>query len=174
MGKTKEQLEEDKRIAMSFRVKPLDIDGLSVDDLKKKASQLWDMIVQLESDKYDLEERKKRQDYDVSFKRDSIEYSTHLLIFPIVLVERIGRTSTSNQSKQGLEKGSGSRVRVFYSLVGIIVPYINKSLCSYSALSGKFPPKILTASKYERQVDRRTFNDKKSLFEGVCFLFHIG
>lgn len=66
MGKTKEQLAEDKRIAMSFRVKPLDIDGLSVDDLKKKATQLWDMIVQLESDKYDLEERKKRQDYDVS------------------------------------------------------------------------------------------------------------
>lgn len=68
MGKTKEQLIEDKRIAMSFRVKPLDIDGLSVDDLKKKASQLWDMIVQLESEKYDLEERKKRQDYDVSRK----------------------------------------------------------------------------------------------------------
>lgn len=76
MGKTKEQLEEDKRIAMSFRVKPLDIDGLSVDDLKKKASQLWDMIVQLESDKYDLEERKKRQDYDVSFKRDSSIFNT--------------------------------------------------------------------------------------------------
>lgn len=66
MGKTKEQLAEDKRIAMSFRVKALDIDGLSVDDLKKKATQLWDMIVQLESDKYDLEERQKRQDYDVS------------------------------------------------------------------------------------------------------------
>lgn len=35
------------------------------------------------------------------------------------------------------------------------------------ALSDKFPPKILTASKYERQVDRRTFGDKKGLFEGV-------
>ena len=68
MGKTKEQLAEDKRIAMSFRVKPLDIDNLSLDDLKKKATQLWDMIVQLESDKYDLEERQKRQDYDVKFQ----------------------------------------------------------------------------------------------------------
>lgn len=66
MGKTKEQLAEDKRIAMSFRVKPLEIDGLAVDDLKKKANQLWEMIIQLESDKYDLEERQKRQDYDVS------------------------------------------------------------------------------------------------------------
>lgn len=65
MGKTKEQLAEDKRIAMSFRVKPLQIDGLGAEELKKKANQLWDMIVQLESDKYDLEERQKRQDYDV-------------------------------------------------------------------------------------------------------------
>lgn len=79
MGKTKEQLIEDKRIAMSFRVKPLDIDGLSVDDLKKKASQLWDMIVQLESEKYDLEERKKRQDYDVSRKELQCERISALI-----------------------------------------------------------------------------------------------
>ena len=67
MGKTKEQLAEDKKIAMSFRVKPLDIEGLNVEELKKKASQLWDLVIQLESDKYDLEERQKRQDYDVSY-----------------------------------------------------------------------------------------------------------
>ena len=54
MGKTKEQLAEDKKIAMSFRVKPLDIEGLNVEELKKKASQLWDLVIQLESDKYDL------------------------------------------------------------------------------------------------------------------------
>jgi len=66
MNKTKEQLAEDKEIALSFRVKPLEIEGLSVDKLRQKAQQLWDMIVQLESDKYDLEERQKRQDYDVS------------------------------------------------------------------------------------------------------------
>ena len=69
MGKTKEQLAEDKKIAMSFRVKPLDIEGLSVEELKKKASQLWDLVIQLESDKYDLEERQKRQDYDVSYSK---------------------------------------------------------------------------------------------------------
>lgn len=66
MSKTKEQLAEDKEIALSFRVKPLEIEGLSVDKLRQKAQQLWDQIVQLESDKYDLEERQKRQDYDVS------------------------------------------------------------------------------------------------------------
>ena len=34
------------------------------------------------------------------------------------------------------------------------------------AFTGKYPPKINTSSKYERRVDRRTFGDKKTLFEG--------
>ena len=65
MGKTKEQLEDDKTTILSMRVAPLSIEGLSVDDLKNKAKELWERIVTLESDKYDLEERQKRQDYDV-------------------------------------------------------------------------------------------------------------
>jgi troponin T len=86
MNKTKEQLAEDKEIAISIRVKPLDIEGLSVDKLKQKAAQLWDLIVQLESDKYDLEERQKRQDYDVSIRRlsgkgDPIKQGIHFADF---------------------------------------------------------------------------------------------
>lgn len=69
MNKTKEQLAEDKEIALQFRIKPLEIEGMNVSDLRKKAQQLWDLIVQLESDKYDLEERQKRQDYDVRQKQ---------------------------------------------------------------------------------------------------------
>ena len=34
--------------------------------LKGKANELWETIVRLETEKYDLEERQKRQDYDVS------------------------------------------------------------------------------------------------------------
>ena len=64
--KTKEQLAEDKRIALNLRLKKLDIEGLGEDELRKKATDMWDMIVVLESEKYDLEERRKRQDYDVS------------------------------------------------------------------------------------------------------------
>ena len=37
------------------------------DELMDKAKELWDTIVRLETEKYDLEERQKRQDYDVSF-----------------------------------------------------------------------------------------------------------
>lgn len=65
-NKTKEQLEEEKKISLSIRIKPLAIDNLSIDKLRAKATELWDQIVKLETEKYDLEERQKRQDYDVS------------------------------------------------------------------------------------------------------------
>lgn len=67
-NKTKEQLEEEKKISLSIRIKPLEIEGLSIDKLRAKATELWETIVKLETEKYDLEERQKRQDYDVSFE----------------------------------------------------------------------------------------------------------
>merc|ERR1712059_164851 len=65
MTKTKEQLEEEKKISLSIRIKPLELDGMDEEGLKEKASELWDVIVRLETEKYDLEERQKRQDYDL-------------------------------------------------------------------------------------------------------------
>merc|ERR1712109_69762 len=46
MTKTKEQLEEEKKISLSIRIKPLDLDSL-------------------ESEKYDIEEKQQRQNYDL-------------------------------------------------------------------------------------------------------------
>ena len=68
MTKTKEQLEEEKKISLSIRIKPLDLDAMDGEQLNNKATELWDTIVRLETEKYDLEERQKRQDYDVSNK----------------------------------------------------------------------------------------------------------
>jgi len=34
------------------------------------------------------------------------------------------------------------------------------------ALTGKYPPKIQTASKFERRADNKTYDDKKTLFDG--------
>merc|ERR1719210_2129776 len=65
MIKTKEQLEEEKKISLSIRIKPLDVDSMDSDQLQSKAKELWDTIVRLETEKYDLEERQKRQDYDL-------------------------------------------------------------------------------------------------------------
>merc|ERR1712137_926235 len=61
MTKTKEQLEEEKKISLSIRIKPLDVDAMDSDQLQSKAKELWDTIVRLETEKYDLTERQKRQ-----------------------------------------------------------------------------------------------------------------
>merc|ERR1712061_370488 len=60
MTKTKEQLEEGKKISLSIRIKPLELDGMDSDGLKAKASELWEVIVKLETEKYDEEEELKR------------------------------------------------------------------------------------------------------------------
>ena len=43
-------------------------EGMDSEDLKVKAKELWDLIVKLETERYDLEERTRRQDYDVNIK----------------------------------------------------------------------------------------------------------
>merc|ERR1719166_723573 len=65
MTKTKEQLEEEKKISLSIRIKPLDVEAMDSDQLGAKAKELWETIVKLETEKYDLEEKQKRQDYDL-------------------------------------------------------------------------------------------------------------
>merc|ERR1711936_623349 len=65
MTKTKEQLEEEKKISLSIRIKPLELDSMDNEALRAAASDLWDTIVRLETEKYDLEERQRRQDYDL-------------------------------------------------------------------------------------------------------------
>ncbi|KAL9693513.1 hypothetical protein quinque_012798 [Culex quinquefasciatus] len=125
-NKTKEQLEEEKKISLSFRIKPLELDGLSADTLRTKATELWETIVKLETEKYDLEERQKRQDYDLK-----------------ELKERQKQQLRHKALKKGLDP---------------------------EALTGKYPPMIQVASKYERRVDTRSYDDKKKLFEGVTKL----
>ena len=85
MTKTKEQLEEEKKISLSIRIRPLELDGnqmskwslcnvyrrhlsgMDQEDLRGTAKDLWVQIVKLETERYDLEERTRRQDYDVSW-----------------------------------------------------------------------------------------------------------
>ena len=40
--------------------------GLGKECLKSKADELWENVVRLETEKYDLEMRRERQGYDVS------------------------------------------------------------------------------------------------------------
>merc|ERR1712242_115262 len=65
LSKTKEQLEEEKKIALSIRVKPLDLEAMDSDEMKAKSEELFKIIVQLETDKYDYEQRKLTQELDL-------------------------------------------------------------------------------------------------------------
>merc|ERR1712072_650801 len=60
-----EQLEEEKKIALSIRLKPLELDAMDSDELKAKATEIFNIIIQLETDKYDYEQRKLTQELDL-------------------------------------------------------------------------------------------------------------
>ena len=79
--KTKEQQEEDKKIALSIRVKPMDVSELGMEGLKSKTRELWENIVRLETEKYDLEERQRRQGYDVRLTLISSHHLTRSNLF---------------------------------------------------------------------------------------------
>merc|ERR1711974_282530 len=63
-SKTKEQVEEEMKISLRIRIKPLDLDSMDSDELKQKAQKIFDTILQLETDKYDYEQRQLDQDYE--------------------------------------------------------------------------------------------------------------
>merc|ERR1712213_295770 len=65
LSKTKEQLEEEKKIALSIRIKPLALEAMDSDELKAKAEELFKTIIQMETDKYDYEQRKLTQELDL-------------------------------------------------------------------------------------------------------------
>ncbi|XP_071100132.1 troponin T, skeletal muscle-like isoform X6 [Haliotis cracherodii] len=65
MQKSKEQLEEEKRAILAQRINPLSIEGFTSDKLLGRAKELVETIRRLEGDKYDLEQRFKRQQYDM-------------------------------------------------------------------------------------------------------------
>merc|ERR1712079_305464 len=57
---------EEKKIALSIRIKPLDLDSMDTDDLKDKAKELFNIVIALETDKYDYEQRRITQDYELN------------------------------------------------------------------------------------------------------------
>merc|ERR1711971_1116606 len=64
ISKTKEQVEEEMKISLSFRIKPLDLESMDSDELKGKATELFNTILLLET-KYDCEQRRVNQDYEL-------------------------------------------------------------------------------------------------------------
>merc|ERR1712055_533978 len=104
------------------RVKPLALEGLKVEQLREMATEMWTQLVLLETEKYDFEERSKRQDYDLKELR-----------------EKFKQQMRQRALKMGLDP---------------------------EALTGNHPPKVKLASKFERRVDTRSFDERKELFRG--------
>merc|ERR1712176_265388 len=64
MSKSKEQVEEEMKISLNIRIKPLDLEAMDSDELRAKANQIFETIVSLETEKYDYEQRQLDQDYE--------------------------------------------------------------------------------------------------------------
>ncbi|KAM4733403.1 troponin T2d, cardiac [Anableps anableps] len=64
-GKKQTEREKKKKI-LAERRKPLTVDHLNEDKLKEKAKELWDSLRGLESEKFDLSEKLRRQKYDIN------------------------------------------------------------------------------------------------------------
>ncbi|XP_008278796.1 troponin T, cardiac muscle isoforms-like isoform X1 [Stegastes partitus] len=65
-GAKKQTEREKKKKILAERKKPLNIDHLAEDKVKEKANELWQWLMTLEAEKFDLSERLKRQKYDIN------------------------------------------------------------------------------------------------------------
>uniref|UniRef100_A0A8C6T143 Troponin T type 2a (cardiac) n=1 Tax=Neogobius melanostomus TaxID=47308 RepID=A0A8C6T143_9GOBI len=63
-GKRQTEREKKKKI-LSDRRKPLDIEHLNEERLKEKAKELWEWMLELEAEKFDLQYQFSRQKYEV-------------------------------------------------------------------------------------------------------------
>ncbi|XP_041966667.1 troponin T2d, cardiac isoform X1 [Alosa sapidissima] len=65
-GAKKQTEREKKKKILADRRKNLNIDHLSDDKLKEKATELWQWLMELEGEKFDLTEKFKRQKYEIA------------------------------------------------------------------------------------------------------------
>jgi troponin T len=121
-GMSAEQQADAKRNYVASVCRPVDVANLLPNDLKDRIRDLHKRICKLEAEKYDLEKRAERQEYD--------------------LRELNARERQAARNK-ALQKG----------------------IDPVEAEETKHPPKITTASKFDRQIDRRGYGDRRELFE---------
>merc|ERR1739842_236325 len=110
LSKTKEQLEEEKKIALSIRIKPLDLEALDSDEMKGKVEDLFKTIIQLETDKYDYEQRKLTQELDLKeLKEKYDEFSKRpSKKLPKWFGERPGKKKGDPETPEGEEEAEAA------------------------------------------------------------------
>jgi len=128
-GKTKDQIVEEKKVALQVRCPGLEgQETWGSGEITAKIQELWKQIIKRETEKYDLEMRDKDQMYQLTELREKRK---------------------SQLQTKALKRGLDA-----------------------DALCHKHPPKIQTASKFERRPDSKTYDDKKNLFEGGWEVIH--
>ncbi|KAJ8249923.1 hypothetical protein COCON_G00231390 [Conger conger] len=114
-GAKKQTEREKKKKILADRRKPLAIDHLSEDKLKEKASELWQWMMELEAEKFDLGEKLKRQKYDMNVLQTRITEQQKLEASVCVVVLQITQLLArvqDHQSAKGRGKGKvGGRLR---------------------------------------------------------------
>ncbi|XP_053196856.1 troponin T, slow skeletal muscle-like isoform X1 [Scomber japonicus] len=66
---------EIKKKTLAERRNPLAIENLKEDGLRKRANEMWEWIYQLESEKFDLTEKMKRQKYEINVLLNRIQHA---------------------------------------------------------------------------------------------------
>ncbi|XP_075183119.1 troponin T, fast skeletal muscle isoform X1 [Anomaloglossus baeobatrachus] len=69
----KQTAREQKKKILADRRKPLNVDHMSDDKLREKAKEFWDWLYQLESEKFEMGEKLKKQKYEVTTLRNRID-----------------------------------------------------------------------------------------------------
>ncbi|XP_041934032.1 troponin T2e, cardiac isoform X19 [Alosa alosa] len=71
-GAKKQTEREKKKKILADRRKPLNIEHLDESKLKEKATEMWQWMMELEAEKFDLQEKLKRQKYDMNLLQTRI------------------------------------------------------------------------------------------------------
>ncbi|CDQ79203.1 unnamed protein product [Oncorhynchus mykiss] len=90
-GAKKQTEREKKKKILADRRKALIIDHLNEDKLKEKANELWQWMMELEAEKFDLSERLKKQKYDMNVLQTRINEQQKLSIsfWPVSRTTRV-------------------------------------------------------------------------------------
>ncbi|VDM43270.1 unnamed protein product [Toxocara canis] len=139
--------EEAKKAYLASVARVIDVTELLPNDLKDHIKRIHARICKLEAEKYDLEKRHERQEYDLK-----------------ELHERERQAARHKAMQRGLdpEEAVASvhpvKTLPLYqtdALIAILCVQILKIL----------QPKISVLSKFDRQVDRRSYTDRRELYE---------
>uniref|UniRef100_F6W0P1 Troponin T3, fast skeletal type n=1 Tax=Xenopus tropicalis TaxID=8364 RepID=F6W0P1_XENTR len=69
----KQTAREQKKKILADRRKPLNVDHMNDDKLREKAKEMWDWLYQLESEKFEMGEKLKKQKYEITTLRNRID-----------------------------------------------------------------------------------------------------